>query len=239
MKEVVEDATVVPSTSSPMVEDENISEEEAMRNQLVIPLTMADKLTKTVNNLGSKISKEKTLKVPVIDLMLRIQAVLDECGLFPENNTVNILDIIDMIPDKSVVAWKEKLDGGTEIDSCETKTLAQSITKESHTKDQERKQEAKDIWITQKCTKILQNASRTYEFASKTAAGLTDLMGMYDDGKDFKDMMNFVVGLPSMIQQEAEAKIKEAEERKATIQDRMELVSIKNLNQLMIATARS
>ena len=49
-------------------------------------------------------------------------------------------------------------------------------------------------------------------------------------------MMNVVVGLPSMIQQQVEAKIKEAEERKAEIQDRMELVSIKNLIQLMIAT---
>ena len=67
-----------------------------------------------------------------------------------------------MIPDKSAVAWKEKLESRTEIDSCETKTLPQLITKESQTKDQERKQEAKDIWI------ILQNASRTYKFALKT-----------------------------------------------------------------------
>ena len=122
------------------------------------------------------------MKVPAIDLMLRIQAALDKCGLFPENSTVNILDIINMIPDKIAIAWKQKLDGGTEIDSCETKTLAQSKTKQSHTKDQERKQEVKDIWITQKCTEILQNASKTYKFASKTAAGLADLAGMCDDG---------------------------------------------------------
>ena len=179
-KEVVGGTTIVPLTSSPVVEDEDILEEEPMRNQPVIPLTMVDKLTKTVNNLGSEISKEKTLKVPVIHLMLRFQAALDKCRSFPENNTVNILDIINMIPDKSAVAWKEKLDGGTEIDSCETKTLAQSIMKESHTKDQERKQEAKDMWIMQKCTNILQNASRTYEFAAKTAAGLANLVGMCD-----------------------------------------------------------
>ena len=103
-------------------------------------------------------------------------------------------------------------------------------------KDQKRKQEAKDIWIMQKCTKILQNASKTYEFASKTAAGLADRAGMCDDGKDFKDMMNIVVVLPSMIQQQAEVKTKEAEERKAAIQDRMEIVSIKNFDQLMVAT---
>ena len=112
----------------------------------------------------------------------------------------------------------------------------QSVTKESHPRDQERKQKAKNVWITQKCTEILQIASRTYKFAAKTAAGLADLAGMCDSGKDFKDMMNIVVGLSSMIQQQVEAKIKEVEERKAEIQDRTELVSIKNLDQLMIAT---
>ena len=75
-----------------------------------------------------------------------------------------------------------------------------------------------------------------HEFAAKTAAGLADLTGMCDSGKDFKDMMNIVVELPSMIQQQVKAKIKEAEERKAEIQDRMELVSMKNLDQLMITT---
>ena len=215
MKEVVEDTAIVPSTSSPVVEDEDILDKELMKSQPTIPLTMVDKLTKTVKNLGNEIRNEKSLEVPAIDLILRIQSVLDECGLFPENNTVDILDIINMISDKSAVTWKEKLDGSTEIGSCETKTLVQSVTKKSHAKDQERKQKAKDVWITQKCTEILQNASRTDKFAAKTAAGLADLAGMCDSGKDFKDMMNVVVGLPSMIQQQAEAKIKEAEERKA------------------------
>ena len=59
---------------------------------------------------------------------------------------------------------------------------------------------------------------------------------MCDCGKDFKDMMNIVVRFSAMIQQQAEAKIKEAAERKVTIQDRMEIVSIKNINQLMVAT---
>ena len=166
--------------------------------------------------------------------MLRIQAALDECGAFPENSTVNILNIINMIPDKSTVAWKEKLEDRTGIDSCETKTLAQSITKESQTKDEERKQEAKDIWITQKCAEILQNGLRTYKYALKTVAGLADLAGMCNDGNNFKDMMNIVVRLPGMIQQQAEAKIKEGEERKAAIQDRTDMVSIKNLDQEFI-----
>ena len=75
-----------------------------------------------------------------------------------------------------------------------------------------------------------------YEIVAKTAAGLADLMGMCDGGKDFKDMMNILVGLPSMIQQQAEAKIKEAEERKVKVQDKTELVSIKNLDNLMTAS---
>ena len=171
--------------------------------------------------------------------MLRIQAVLDECGAcpaFPENSTVNVLDFINMIPDKSAVAWMKKLEGRTEIDSCETKTLAQLIAKEGQTKDEERKQEAKDTWVMQKCAEILHNTSKTYKYASKTVAGLADLAGLCDSGKDFKAMMNIVVGLPGMIQQEAEAKVKEAEERKLTMQVRTEMVSFKNLDQLMAAT---
>ena len=70
------------------------------------------------------------------------------------------------------------------------------------------------MWITQKCAEILQNTSRRYDYAARTAVGLADLAGMCDGGQDFKDMMNVVVGLPSMIQQQAEAKNKEAEERK-------------------------
>ena len=92
------------------------------------------------------------------------------------------------------------------------------------------------MYITQKCAEILQNASKMYEFVAKTAAGLADLAGMSDGGMDFKDMMNVVVGLLSMIQQQAETKIKEAEEKGAKVQDRIESVSIKNLDDLMTAT---
>ena len=165
-KKLVEDITVIPSMSQPVMEDKEISTEEPMESQSVIT-TMFDKLTKAVNNLGSEVSKEKSLKLPAIDLMLRIQVALDECGSFQENSTVNILDIINMIPDKSTVAWKKKLEGGTEIDSYETKTLAQLIAKESQIKDEERKQEAKDIWVMQKCTEILQNASKMYSMHQK------------------------------------------------------------------------
>ena len=142
MREVVGDTAVIPLTSLPvegMVEDEDILEEESIKSQPRIQLTMVERLTKTVKNFENEIKHEKSLKVPAIDLILRIQSALDECGLFPENNTVDILDIVNMIPDKSTVAWKERSDGGTEIGSCETKTLAQSVTEESNAKDQERK----------------------------------------------------------------------------------------------------
>ena len=200
--------------------NDKILVEGPMENQPV-RMNMVDKLVKVVSNLGNKVKNEENIKIPAIDLMLRIQAALDECNVFPESTTVNILDIINRIPDKSVLAWKEKLNGGTGIDSYQARTLAHLVSKESHTKEQERKQERKDVYITQKCTEILQNASKMYEFAAETAVGLVDLGGMCDGRMDFKDMMNVVVGLPSMIQQQAETKIKEAEEKGAKVQDRI------------------
>ena len=143
-KKLVEDIAAIPSMSQPVMEGKEISQEEPMESQLVMK-TMVDKLAKAVNNLGSEIRMEESLKKSAIDLMLRIQSVLDECNLFPENTIVNILDIINMMPDKSALVWKEKINGETEIDSYEAKTLARSVAKESHTKDQERKQEAKDM----------------------------------------------------------------------------------------------
>ena len=68
------------------------------------------------------------------------------------------------------------------------------------------------------------------------AAGLADLAGMCDGGVDFKNMMNVVVGLPLMIQQQVETKVKEAEEKGAKVQDKIESVNIKNLDDLMTAT---
>ena len=89
--------------------------------------------------------------------------------------------------------------------------------------------------MVQKCAEILQNASKTYDYALKTAVGLPDLAGMCDSREDFKEMMKVVVGLPSMIQQQAETKIKEAEEGRKEIQKKAELMIMKNLDQLMIA----
>ena len=179
-KKLVEDIAVTPLMSQPGMEDEE-SDEESMENQPVMT-NMVDKLAKVVNNLGIEIKKEESLKILAIDLMLRIQVALNECGVFPENSTEDILDIINMIPNKDVIAWNEKLDGTTEIESAETKMLAHSVTQESYTREQEKRQEAKDVWVTQKCAEILQNSSRMYEFAAKTAAGLADLAGMCNDG---------------------------------------------------------
>ena len=100
-----------------------------------------------------------------------------------------------------------------------------------------RKKTAKtDSYITQKCAEILQNAAKTYEFASKTASGLADLAGMCDDTTNFKSMMNIVVGLPTIIQQKAEIKIREAKEKVSGVYDRSESFNIKNLDHLMETT---
>ena len=83
---------------------------------------------------------------------------------------------------------------------------------------------------------ILPNTTKTYEFTSKTASGLADLAGMCDDRTNFKNMMNIVVGLPTIIQQQAEMKIREAKEEVSGVYDREESFNIKNLDQLMEAT---
>ena len=67
------------------------------------------------------------------------------------------------------------------------------------------------------------NAAKTYEFTSKTAAGLADLAGMCDSRADFKDMMSLVVALPSKIQQQAEIKMKEAEEKGTRVNDKINM----------------
>ena len=59
---------------------------------------------------------------------------------------------------------------------------------------------------------------------------------MCDGRSDFKEMMNVVVGLPSKIQQQAEIKIKEAEKEGRRIHDKIEVVSIESIDELMMAT---
>ena len=218
-----------------MVKSDEISVEEPIEDQPV-RMNMVDKLVKVASNLGNEVKNKENIKIPALDLMLRIQAAPNERNVFPEYTTIYILDIINRIPDKSALVWKEKLNDKTGIDSYQARALAHSLSKESHTKEQERKQERKDVYITQKCAEILQNAAKTYEFAAKTADGLADLAGMCDGGMDFKDMMNVIVGLPSKIQQQVETKIKEAEEKGAKVHNRKESVSIKNLDDLMMAT---
>ena len=218
-----------------MVKSDKILVEETVEEH-PLRMNMVDKLVKAVSNLGNKVKNKENIKIPAIDLLLRIQAALDERHVFPENTTVDILDIINRIPDKSALAWQEKLNGEMEIDTYQTKALADSVTRESHAREQERKQQRKDAYIMQKCAEILQNAAKMYEFVAKTAVGLVDLAGMCDDGTDFKDMMNVVIGFPSRIQQQAETKIKEAEEKGAKVHNKIESVNIKNLDELMMAT---
>ena len=86
-----------------------------------------------------------------------------------------------------MTAWKEKLNGHKEISSEEAKTLMDSMKKKSDSIAQECRWKAKNIWITQRCTEILQIMCKTYNYAARTAAGLADLAGMCEDRKDFKE----------------------------------------------------
>ena len=43
--------------------------------------------------------------------------------MFPENYNMNILDIVNMIPDKSMTALKERLNGCDEVSSEEAKVV--------------------------------------------------------------------------------------------------------------------
>ena len=217
-----------------MVKSDEISMEETFEEH-PSRINMVDKLVKAASNLGNEVRNEENIKIPAIDLLLWIQAALDEHQVFPENTTIDILEIINRIPDKNALAWQEKLNGET-IDSYQAKALTDSLSKESKAREQEKKQQRKDAYVTQKCAEILQNAAKTYEFAAKTAAGLADLAGMCDGGADFKDMMSIVVGLPSRIQQQAEMKIKVAEEKGTGIHDKIESVNIESLDKLMTAT---
>ena len=122
------------------------------------------------------------------------------------------------------------------IDSHQAKALADSLLKESKAREQEENQQRKDDYIMQKCAEIIQNAAKTYEFASKTAVGLADLADMCDSRADFKKMMSIVVGLPSKIQQQAEMKIREAEETGMGVHNKIESVNIESLDKLMMAT---
>ena len=162
-----------------MVKSDEILVEETIEDQPV-RMNMVDKLVKAASNLGNEVKNEENIKIPAIDLLLWIQAALDERNVFPENTTVDVLDIINRILDESALAWQEKINGEMGIDSYQARALADSLSKESHAKEQERKQQRKDAYIMQKCAEILQNAAKMYEFAAKTAAGLVDLAGMCD-----------------------------------------------------------
>ena len=233
-KSSAEPINITPSMSQPTVNIDETMTKETFEEQ-PSRINMLDKLIKVANNLGNKIMNEENIKIPAIDLLLRIQAALDEHEIFPENTTINILEIINRIPDKSALAWQEKLNGQM-INNSQAKALADSILKESKAKEQEKKQQRKDVYIRQKCAEILQNAAKTYEYASKTAVGLADLAGMCNGGSDFKEMMNVVVGLPSKIQQQAEIKIKEAEKEGRRIHNKIEAVNIESIDELMTAT---
>ena len=89
---------------------------------------MQEKLIKATNELGGEVESEESIQVPGIGLLLRIQVALDERQIFPENSTINILDIINKIPDKNATAWQEKLKGEN-IDSQQARVLTDCTNK--------------------------------------------------------------------------------------------------------------
>ena len=125
-------------------------------------INMVDKLVQAANNLENKVRNEENIKIPAIDSLLQIQAVLDKCQVFPENNTIDILEIINRIPDKSALAWQERLSGEM-IDSHRAKALVDSLLKESKAKEQEKKQRRKDTYMMQKCVEMLQKLMNSHQ----------------------------------------------------------------------------
>ena len=142
---------MVPTTSTNQhtAEGTEASMEE-IAEENTLKLNMQEKLIKATNELGGEVESEEHIQIPAIGLLLRIQAALDKRQIFPENSTVNILDIIKKIPDKKATTWQEKLKGET-IDSQQARALTDSLIKEWKVKEQERKQQKRDSYITQKC----------------------------------------------------------------------------------------
>ena len=121
-----------------MVKSDEVGMEETFK-ECTSRINMVNKLVQAANNLENEVRNEENIKIPAIDLLLRIQAALDECQVFPENNTIDILEIINKIPDKSALVWQERLSEET-IDSHQAKALVDSLSKESKAEEQEKKQ---------------------------------------------------------------------------------------------------
>ena len=140
-KSQAESIDFTPSTSQPTVNINETTTKETFEEQ-PSRINVSDKLIKVANNLGNEIMNEENIKIPAIDLLLRIQAALDEQQIFLENTTINILEIINRILDKSALAWWEKLSGQT-FNSRQAKALADSLSKDSKAKEQEKKKTKK------------------------------------------------------------------------------------------------
>ena len=103
-----------------MVKGDEVRMEETFEER-TSRINMVDKLVQAANNLENEVRNEENIKIPAIDLLLWIQAALDEHQVFPENNTIDILEIINRLPDKSALVWQERLNGET-IVSYQAKT---------------------------------------------------------------------------------------------------------------------
>ena len=140
-KSRVEDIDVATSTSQSMVKSDEVGMEETFE-ECTSRINMVDKLVQAANNLENEVRNKENIKIPAIDLLLRIQAALDECQVFPENNTVDILEIINRIPDKSALAWQERLNGEM-IGSHQAKALIDPYRKKAGQRNRKRNNKEK------------------------------------------------------------------------------------------------
>ena len=108
-KQLINYKAALPTASSStknVIDGEDTSEEEMLNYKPGVKQSMIEKLNTMVLSMEQVVCQEISIKLPAIDLIMRIQSALDQNNLFPENSTVNILDIINTIPDKGMTAWK-------------------------------------------------------------------------------------------------------------------------------------
>ena len=100
--------SVVPTLSTSQHTAESIGASmEEIDEENTLKFNMQEKLIKATNELGGEVESEESIQVPAIGLLLRIQVALDERQIFPKNSTVNILDIINKIPDENATRGKK------------------------------------------------------------------------------------------------------------------------------------
>ena len=86
---------------------EDLLEGEVTECEISSKQDITEKLSMAVSRMEQEIQQKGSIQLLVIDLLMWLQSTLDENNLFPENSSVNILDIVNAIPDKWMTAWKK------------------------------------------------------------------------------------------------------------------------------------